>query len=91
MKTHTFSGRRWKVKDQHLLEPGDLGMCDYEQKTVYIPMEGDTVDELDVIIHEGIHATCRRLCESEVDTATTSIAKLLWRLGWRKIDDSENS
>lgn len=91
MKTHVFCGKRWHVKDQSELEPGDLGMCDYEEKTVYIPLEGDTVDELDVTIHEAIHATCRRLCEAEVNSAATSIAKLLWRLGWRKIEDSENS
>jgi len=84
VKTHVFCGRRWAIRNQTKLAPGDLGACDYDEKTLHAPIEGDTEHELDVVIHEALRACCRRLCEEEVDKAATSIARFLWRLGWRK-------
>lgn len=88
VKNHSFNGIRYKIEDQTKLDVGDLGECDYDKKTIRIPVEGDTLDELDCIIHESIHACIPTLAEDPVETSATSIAKLLWKLGWRKLDET---
>lgn len=84
VKTHTFAGQRYSVRSQAGLKPPDLAECDFERRTVRIPVDGDTLAELDWIVHESLHACFPWLAEYIVDTAASSIARLLWRLGWRK-------
>lgn len=68
---------------KHVRRPA-LGECLHESRTIRIPVEGDTPDELDTIIHEVVHAACPWLDEWIVAETGTAVAKLLWRLGWRK-------
>jgi hypothetical protein len=82
--THTFIGRRFRILDQSLLKGDDLGECDWEKRTMNVPIEGDTIGELDVLIHEALHAAYPSLDEYYVNRGATDIARLLWRLGWRK-------
>lgn len=84
IKNHIFRKKHWKIRNQDVLKPGYLGLCVYHKDTIHIPIEGDTRDELDVIIHESLHAACPYLNEDEVNETATDIAKLLWRLKWRK-------
>jgi len=84
IRTHVFAGQRYAVRSQSGLRPPDLAACDYERKTIRIPMEGDTRDELDAIIHEALHAACPWMAEDNVNDAATAAAGLLWRLGWRR-------
>jgi len=83
-KSHVFDDIRYRLKDQSGLPEGKLGECNYEKKTLYILLEGNTLEDLDVIIHEGLHAACPLICEYYINIIATTIAKLLWRLGWRK-------
>jgi hypothetical protein len=74
------------VEDSSDLQDADLlGLCDYDKKTLHIPKEGTKMTDLDTIIHEALHA-CTELDEDAVDESATSIARLLWRLGWRKVN-----
>ena len=84
VKTHSFSGRIYRVESQKGLRPPVLARCFHDERIVKIPVDGDTLDELDWIIHESLHACCPYLEEDAVDKAATSVARLLWRLGWRK-------
>jgi hypothetical protein len=84
IKTHTFAGQRFAVTDQTGLQPPVLAECDYDGRIIRIPVDGDTLSESDWIIHESLHACCPYLAEDAVDKTATSIARLLWRLGWRK-------
>jgi len=92
VKTHTFRRRRWLVEDNVKLPDGEFGMCEEprlagcEFRRIQIPIDGEELHELDTIIHESIHASCE-LDEQCVTESATDIARLLWRLGWRKIDD----
>ena len=84
VKSHSFSGRNYRVESQKGLRPPLLARCFHDERIIKIPVDGDTRDELDWIVHESLHACCPYLEEDAVDKAATSVARLLWRLGWRK-------
>jgi len=86
VKTVHLRGKAWKVRTLARLMPGTLGMCDYSARTLHIPVDGDTESELDTCIHEALHGCLPDLDEATVDETATSIARLLWRLQWRKND-----
>ena len=48
--------------------------------------KGETKKDLANIIHESLHACVWDLGEDCVQETSETIAKLLWRLGWRKED-----
>jgi hypothetical protein len=85
----SMRGTRYWVQDGNTTLPkGQLGECVYGVRGAWhpllkVPVDGDTWEELDTIIHEALHA-CTELNETCVDESATSIAILLWRLGWRK-------
>ena len=89
IRTHTFRGHRWRVVDNVDLEQGMFGECVegpcLDLRYIAIPIDGDQLHELDTVIHEALHA-CTELDECAVEESATDIARLLWRLGWRKVD-----
>ena len=84
VRSHTFRGKRWRILPS---TRNTIGICENQHtknKSMRIPINGDTVGELGVIIHESLHACLWDLDEdSTIDTAD-DIARLLVRLGWRK-------
>jgi hypothetical protein len=87
IKAHSFRGKRYTVKDVSLAPAGCLGYCDWGNKRVYVPVAGDTLADLDAIIHEGLHACFPDMCEDAINESATSLAVMLWRLGWQKTAD----
>ena len=87
VRRHDFAGQRYRIRNHGPLPPGDLGQTDYDRRIVTIPADGDTLHELDTISHEAVHAACPWLAEWIVAAAAESIARLLWRLGWRRVHD----
>lgn len=83
----TIRRRRWSLVDLRGVPQQELGKCDYAKRKLRIPYKGDTLAELDVNVHETLHACFPYLCEDEIDESATDIAKLLWKLGWRKSID----
>ena len=49
-----------------------------------LPVHGDTLGDLVVILHEALHAALWDLDEQAVDEISTDAGRLLWRLDWRK-------
>ena len=84
IRSHTFAGRRFAVRPQTGLRRPLLAECDYGTRTIRIPTDGDTLDELDQIVHESLHAAYPWMEEDHVNAGATSIARMLWRLGWRR-------
>ena len=84
IRYHSFAGRRFRVQSQAGLKPPDVGECDDDKRIIKIPIDGNTLAELDWIIHEALHACFPWMAEWIVDLAASSLARLLWRLGWRK-------
>jgi hypothetical protein len=91
--TATLRGTRWKFKDasnipKDALEEGPLdGLCDYDKKTLYVPMEPKGLEDLDTIIHEVVHAILPDLSEECVRESSSAIARILHRFGYRSLQD----
>jgi len=81
ISTATFRGEKWRVTNRR--PGGEVGRCNWAKKIVAIPSVVETLAELDVALHEGLHACCPDLSEEAVDETATSLARLVWRLGWR--------
>ena len=83
---HKFRGRRWRVKDDSDLNHRvELGLCEWDIKTISAPIHKGGLLACDVIIHEALHACLPDLSEDAVNETASDIAKLLIKLGWSKL------
>jgi hypothetical protein len=85
-KYHDFDKKRYRLIDQSKCSEDIQGYCNYRYKEIAIPLEGDTKNDLDTIVHESLHACFPHISEKNVWAASGSITSLLWRLGWRQKD-----
>lgn len=54
-------------------------------KRILIRENMSQLDELDTTLHEGLHAADWSKDEEWIEEAAHDIARLLWRMGWRKV------
>ena len=86
VRTQTFRCGRYTID----ILPGPLaGICEKpdKAKALYMLIPNDNTErDLCTIIHEAMHAegVPDRLLDGDRDSAS-AIAKLLWRLGWRRV------
>lgn len=86
MKTVTIRGKRYKV--ENVAAPKGLCSAPFlKNKKIKIPILGDTLGELTVIIHEFLHAAFWDIDEEIIDDVAYDIARALWKLKWRKDHD----
>ncbi len=85
-------GRRWRIEFVDRLPDNDRGLCtdpEAPKRTILIRSNMDEEEELDTIIHEAIHASAWVVFDEVfVTQLAEDIARLLYRLGWRKQDES---
>ena len=84
IKSHTFRNKRWKILDA---PPDTGGECQapwMSRRMMNIPAHGEALKDLDTIIHESLHACLWDLDEEAISESAADVARLLWRLGWRK-------
>ncbi len=79
----TVRGQRWRLRFVPNLGD-DLGQCDYAQRVIRVALGQSEADELDTVVHEVLHAAYPDLEEAAIGDTGAAIAKVLWRLGWRK-------
>ena len=84
MKHIRVRSQRWVIQDPKILPVGELGECDWEERLLTIPDDGDTRDELDTCIHELLHAQYPDLTERQVRGGARLLSGWLWSRGWRK-------
>lgn len=80
-------GRFWKLVFGGLRRP-DLGRCDAPNqvgKRIRINSTLKDLEELDTIIHEVFHAGFWHVDETVVEEFGTDLARILWKLGYRRI------
>jgi hypothetical protein len=98
VKTHSFNGV------QYMIDVGGpfMGICDsphVTQKTNQVPAIrlsmglpcGDAKGArqgLVILFHEMLHASKWSLTEDEVVRISNEMGRLMWRLGYRRIDQS---
>lgn len=86
IKSHTFREKRWKIVDSDTENGGHCDAPHIKHREMWIPINGESKEDLDTILHESLHATLWILSEESVCEIAGDISNLLWRLGWRKID-----
>ena len=83
-------GRTWTLVTHDM--PDD-GLCEYEshapRKHIWIHPQLSGERMLDVIIHECLHCALPDIDEGVITETATSIAKVLWDLGYRGEWDEE--
>lgn len=84
MKRHKFRGKTYTLIEVPSDAGGECSDPNCCPRELLIPIEGESEYDLEVIIHEGIHACCWDICETSVREISHDIANLLWKLGWRK-------
>ena len=91
MKTKTvkLGGRRWRLR--YVPRLGDSwGECDpptASRKEIRISREVAGEKELEILIHEMLHALNWTHDETHVEQSAVDIARTLWRIGFRKLGD----
>jgi hypothetical protein len=83
---HVIRGRRYRVVEGASLR-GDWGRASNPKlkgAEIRIAKGLTGIHELDTIIHEAIHAALWDLDEDAVSETSSSIAGLLWKMGFRR-------
>ena len=84
MKHHKFRGKTYRLIEAPSDAGGECSDPNSTPREMLIPLEGESKYDLEVIIHEGLHACLWDVCEQSVREISNDIATLLWKLGWRK-------
>jgi hypothetical protein len=82
----TILGKRWRLLKTRMSKKY-YGHCDHPDapnKTIKIHSGLSDQKELDVCLHEFLHAADWHRSEEFVDQVATDMARALWRMGWRK-------
>ena len=77
-------GHKWELVFMERLPSGAAGECDdvsTPRKAIWIATQQRSVDILDTVIHELLHAALPDLCEETILETATDLAKILTRLG----------
>ena len=84
-KFHSFNGKKYRITRDVLdgfVDHPESYSHTFRELNCSERMKG--FDELETWIHESIHASYPSKKETEVRQAGYDIARLLWRLGYRK-------
>ena len=87
-----IGGHLWSLAYKPLKRRNLCGLCDYEKKTISICTSMQGLDELDTLCHELLHAAQGFASEDHVAEVATTLATILWQLGYRKeADDGKDT
>lgn len=88
-QSFTIAGKPWRWVYRSLRRRRLCGLCDYDSQTVTICTSVKGVDHLDTAIHESLHALQGYASEDHVADVATTLASILWQLGYRTEADRE--
>lgn len=78
-----IGGEPWQWVYRSLKRRGICGICQYEEKTVMICTSMAGLDRLDTELHEALHACQGFASEEHVTEVATTLATILWQIGYR--------
>ena len=92
VRTAGFSSGVYRIyADEHIhgltLWPERRGKDRGPKRYIYVDSHLKGLAELETWIHEAEHAEDRDASEQKVERRAKNIARLLWRLGYRKAED----
>jgi hypothetical protein len=76
-------GRQWQLIYRSLRRRQLCGLCEYDKHTISICTSIKGLEELDTICHELLHACQGYASEEHVAEVATTLATVLWQLGYR--------
>src|SRR5688500_381118 len=105
IKSHTFRGKRYGIRmaspeffrkyDKKTKSKGyTIGLCNppnKKGKKLYFDKTNKGLEELEIFIHEPYHVLQDRYEECAVEEEARDLAKFLWRLGYRRLNDKQLS
>jgi hypothetical protein len=86
-KTHKMRDKRFKIlfKKPPRIKKEELdGLCDIEKKTIFIDPTLEAEREMNITIHETLHACFPDIEEGAVTETAACLSELLWKLNYRK-------
>ena len=84
-------GQQWELAFRSLKRRQLCGLCEYDRKRVSVCTSMRGLDRLDTICHELLHACQGFASEEHVAEVATTLATVLWQLGYRLEDDDGKS
>lgn len=78
---------RWVYRSLRRIKPTTLGLCDWDAKTVTVCTSCEGIDRLDTELHEALHAMQGFASEEHTEQVATTLAQILWKLGYRRDAD----
>lgn len=90
-RNHKFEicGQSWRWTYKSLKRRQLAGLCDYANRTVSICNSQRGLDRLDTEIHEALHALQSFASEEHTAECATTLASILWMLGYRLPEDAD--
>lgn len=86
---------RFRVVNKKILESdGCVGQCwpgDTEDNLIEVDPRQTQIDYMDTVIHEALHHLFPTVKERKILKSGTSVAQLLWRLGYRRVKPRKKS
>lgn len=65
------------------------GVCDFEKRTITVRRSLQGERQLEITLHELLHACHWDLDEQAVDETAKNLSKVLWRLGYRRQENND--
>jgi len=85
VKTHKFSSGVFQIVRERIDGLCDMPECNHPtHRGISVNPDLEGKDELETWVHESLHAEFPQMSEAKVTAAGANIARLLWRLGYRK-------
>ena len=75
---------KWVYRSLRRIKPTTLGLCDWDAKTVTICTSCEGLERLDTEPHEALHAMQYFASEEHTEQVATTLAEILWKLGYRR-------
>jgi len=82
-----IAGHAWQWIYRSLKRRKLHGLCDYSSRTVSICSSTSGLDRLDTELHEALHACQAFASEEHVAETATTLATILWQLGYRLTEE----
>lgn len=86
-----INGETWQLIYKSLRRRGLCGLCDYDSKVMTICTSLRGLDRLDTEIHEACHALQGFASEEHTAEIATTLARMLWSIGYRLQGDTNGS
>ncbi len=81
VKTVRLGGKKWRWRYEPLKCVD--GYCNADNRKIQIDTGLTGKRQLEIELHEAMHAIFPDLCEAAIGSGAEDLARLLWRLGYR--------